>query len=90
MLKLLITRFWPALIPLILYLAWLAYARRKAEAKGEEKPGFTDGPWIWPVVLTLLLAIGGFLWLGLSATPEDGAYKPAHMENGQLVPAKVE
>lgn len=89
MLKLLITRFWPVLLPLALYLAWLAYARRKAGKKGEDKPGFFEGPWLWPTMASLVLFICAFLWLGLTQEPVDGLYVPAHMQDGKLVPAQT-
>lgn len=90
MLRLMVLRFWPALLPILIYLAWLAYARRKAGKKGEPKPGFTDGPWIWAVAMTFAIIIGSFVLMGLQGEPRSGTYIPAHIENGELVPARVE
>ena len=89
MLKILVTRFWPVLLPLVLYLVWLAYARRKAGKAGEKKPEFFDGPWLWPTMASLALTIGAFLWLGLSQEPVNGTYIPAHVVDGKLVPAQT-
>lgn len=89
MLKLLILRFWPVLLPVLFYLAWLAFARRKAGKSGEKKPGFFDGPWLWPVVATLLLTMGAFLWLGFSAQEVDGIYVPAQQVDGKIIPGHV-
>lgn len=89
MLKILITRFWPVLLPLALYLVWLAHARRKAGKSGEEKPGFFDGPWWLPTMASLGLVIVAFLWLGFSQEPVNGIYIPAHVEDGRLVPAQT-
>ena len=36
------------------------------------------------------LAILGVLLLGLSSSGHMGAYTPAHVENGKLVPGKIE
>lgn len=83
-------RFWPVFLPIILYLAWLAFARRKAGKKGETKPTFWDGPWWLPTSLTMALLIGCLLWLGLSADRIDGTYVPAKLENGQIIPSRVE
>lgn len=88
MLKILITRFWPVLLPLVLYLAWLAFARRKAGKEGTEKPGFFDGPWLWPTVATMVLAIASMLYLGLSMEAVDGTYIPAHQVDGKVVPGR--
>lgn len=89
MLKILFIRFWPVFLPLLLYLAWLAFARRKAGKAGAEKPGFFDGPWLVPVMATMGLAIAAMLYLGLSAEEVQGSYIPAHQEDGRLVPAQI-
>lgn len=88
--RLILLRFWPVLLPILLYLAWLAYARRKAGKENREKPGFTDGPWLWPTASTLLLLIGVFIWLGTSADPVDGTYVPAQLKDGQLIPSRID
>ena len=38
----------------------------------------------------LVLAIGGVLAFGLIGQRHVGAYTPAHIENGTLVPGKIE
>ena len=38
----------------------------------------------------LVIAIAGVLALGLLGDKHLGAYKPAHMENGRLVPGQIE
>ena len=38
----------------------------------------------------LAVAIAGVLALGLSSGRHLGAYVPAHVENGQLVPGRIE
>lgn len=82
-------RFWPILLPLVVYILWIAYCRRKARRMGHPVPAFRDGPWVWAVTASLLLAIGGFLWLGFTPDTQDGTYIPAHREDGRLVPARV-
>lgn len=89
MLKILLIRFWPVFLPLLIYLAWLAFARRKAGKKGEKKPNFFDGPWLWPSIATMGLAIACLLYLGLAGDAIDGRYIPAHQENGKLIPAQI-
>lgn len=89
MVKLLITRFWIALIPILLYFAWLAYARRKARKNGDVLPGIGDGPWVTTVMISLGLVMVSFVILGLSSDPIEGEYIPTHLENGEVVPAEV-
>jgi hypothetical protein len=91
MLRLLIIRFWPALVPILLYAAWVCYARRKAAKAGEAPPAFFDGPWIWAVTVSLLLCIGGFIMLGLTQEGlGEGHYVPAKLVGGKIVPGHVE
>tara|TARA_B100000989_G_scaffold143792_1_gene107149 strand:+ start:1410 stop:1685 length:276 start_codon:yes stop_codon:yes gene_type:complete len=89
--KLLILRLWPAFIPILLYVLWLSYKRRRANKAGEEKPGWGDGPLISTLLVSLLLAIGSFLLLGLlQPDNRSGTYRPADMYNGSLVPGDIQ
>lgn len=93
MLKLLVVRFWPVLLPILIYLLWLVLARRKAHKKGDPLPTFFDGPWIWTVVATLALAIGGFVFLGALSTKDnstEGRYVPAKVIDGKIIPGHKE
>ncbi len=42
----------------------------------------------WLVIAGLVCAIGGLLFTALTAERRAGAFEPAHMENGQLVPGR--
>lgn len=92
MLKLLILRFWPIFLPVLLYFAWMAFTRRKAAKAGEDKPAFKDGPWQLTVAVTLALAIGSFVVLGFTSQGSDtqGQYVPAKVVNGKIVPGHRE
>ncbi len=91
MIKLLITKFWPAFIPILLYLLWLYVRRRKAKKQGEEVPGWRDGPWAYAVIASLLLLIGGFIYLALSAdSNRETGYTPKRYEGGKLIPESLE
>jgi bacteriorhodopsin len=78
------------LLPSIIYVVWLLMARRKARRNGATPLAWYEGPWLWTVVATMLMAIGCFMWLGLSATPEKRTYHPAHMKDGVLMPGGFE
>ena len=90
MLRLLLFRFWPVLIPLIVYWLWYRTHVAKAIKDGKPAPRFRDGPWYWLVLSTLLAAVGCFIWWGASTEQVQGRYIPAHMENGTLIPGHVE
>lgn len=88
MLRLMI-KFWPVLIPLIIYVGWFFWAKARARKQDVKGPAFFSGPWWWAVTLTLVIGIAMFVILGISEKPVQGNYEPAHMENGVLVPGKV-
>jgi hypothetical protein len=83
-------RFWPVLIPLIIYLLWMFIVRNKAKRAGEPLPHFKDGPWFWAVVAALATGIVIFIILGLSHQPNTGNYVPPKTENGRIIPGHVE
>lgn len=82
-------RFWPALIPLIVYWLWLKWVGRKATIEGMPVLRFRDGPWYWAVLASLLIGAGCYVALALEMTPHKGTYIPPHMEDGRLVPGVV-
>ncbi|MBI1237049.1 MAG: hypothetical protein GC188_10245 [Alphaproteobacteria bacterium] len=82
-------RFWPVLIPLLVYLIWHAYTRRKALKSGQTPPRFRDGPWFWIVLLSLGTGFACFVSVAMMTEPQKGDYQPPHMENGVLVPGRV-
>jgi len=86
----LLIRFWPVLLPLILYGLWQFSRRRKAHKAGEEKPRWRDGPWFWAVLATLGLAIGCLMFWGFQNEEIKGTYIPPQLINGKIVPGHVE
>lgn len=82
-------RFWPVLLPFLVYIFWMMRVRRHARKAGEAVPDFREGPWFWAVVATLLVALLLFLILGLSHSANQGEYTPPHMENGHIIPGGV-
>jgi ABC-type Fe3+ transport system permease subunit len=79
----------PAIVPLVLCAAWVAMQRRQAAKRGEAKPDWKDGPWFWAVIASIVVAIVCLFLLGVISQSVKGAYEPAHLENGKLVPGKV-
>lgn len=82
---------WPALIPIILYLLWLAHRRRKAKQADEPLPALLSGPWISTLAASLVLLAISFFYLGLSAENNAGvSYQPKAFKDGQLVEETLE
>ena len=83
-------RFWPVLMPFLVYALWMLKMRGRARKAGEPLPRFRDGPWFWAVVATFGVAIAMFIVFGVSAREGiRGDYTPPHMENGKIIPGHV-
>ncbi|MDX2074266.1 MAG: DUF6111 family protein [Alphaproteobacteria bacterium] len=82
-------RFWPVLIPLLVYAVWMVAVRTKARKAGAPVPHFREGPWFWALVASLGVGVVLLLSFGLSHESVKGEYIPPHMENGRIVPGEV-
>ena len=47
-----------------------------------------SGPTVWLAMAGLLLVLGSFIYKGFIAERPEGAFEPAHMENGPFVPGR--
>jgi hypothetical protein len=83
-------RFWPVLIPLLVYCLWHWRCVARAKKQGVAPPRFRDGPWYWAVMASLALGLFSFLFIGLSHAPEKGQYVPPQMKDGNIIPGHVE
>jgi hypothetical protein len=83
-------KFWPVLIPVSLYFLWLQYARWQARKKGLPITRFTEGPWVWMIVSSLIIGIACLILWRLEAAPEKGDYSPPQLRDGQIVPGHIE
>ncbi|MBS7804739.1 hypothetical protein KIH24_09150 [Rhizobiales bacterium TNE-4] len=72
------------LSPFIAYAIWLMIHRR-SPLHGPH----WEGKILSLTTAGLVLLVASFIWLGLTANKDQGAYVPAHMENGKLVPAEI-
>jgi len=86
----LLIELWPVVLPVALFLCWRWLQRRRAKKHGHPLPRYTEGPWFWVWVSTLVIAIGCFILWWVESPKLEGVYVPAHMENGVLVPSRVE
>jgi hypothetical protein len=81
--------FEPALLfasPFVVYAVYLVL---------RQKYPFAVEHWTKTAVSTLTLAglaiaVGGMLAFGIFAPRHEGAYIPAHIENGKLVPGRIQ
>lgn len=73
------------LIPFALYAAWLMFRARHPAAAAQ----IGDGPLLNLCLVGLALVLAGFLALGWFS-PRRGAYVPAHVEDGRLIPGRLQ
>ncbi len=91
MIKLLLLRLWPALIPLLLYLMWLYYRKRQAAKGIETPPELLRGVRFWMLVASFVLLVISFLILDFTRPAHrEGKYVPPKYEDGKLTPAHSE
>ena len=86
MLRLMILRAWPALIPILIYLLWLYTRRRKAKKADEPLPALLDGPWLYTLMGSVALLAISLIATGLMYDHNEGTgYQPKRFEDGKLI-----
>jgi hypothetical protein len=88
MLRILLVRFWPVWIPLLVWLIWyFGWGRKKQKAKG--LAAWEQRLWLWATLLSLGLLAACIILLGVSEPAVEGTYVPAHVHDGELVPGHI-
>jgi hypothetical protein len=72
-------------LPFALFFLFLVATRREAFA-----PEHWRGPRSWLAIVGVGLAIAGLITETIWRERNNGVYRPAHMENGRLVPGSFE
>lgn len=85
-------RIWPALIPLLLYLVWLYYRKKRVGHEDEMPPvELFRGPLFWSLVASLVLLLISLLFFGVAQpTKREGQYVPPHFEGGKISPSRID
>lgn len=73
------------LTPFALYALWLVFRARHPAIAAQ----FCDGPLLNLCFAGLALVLAGFFALGW-LSPRQGAYVPAHLDNGQIAPGRLQ
>ena len=92
MIRTLIYYLVPLLLPTVIYVLWMLYARFRARTVPEgEMPSWERTPWLLLFGSGVVLAAAAlFTYAFVTGGTPDGAYKPAHLEDGRIVPGHID
>lgn len=83
----LLTKFWPTLIPLLLFAAaWVHLRKKQQQSLRAPLSALETRLWYGALIASLLITAGTMVYFALNIEPTgSGIYTPAHMENGHLI-----
>ena len=92
MIRQLITIVLPLLTPFVVYYIWLWASRQRtqAESEGRPLPHWQELPWTWLIISGALLTSVVLILTAVIGSEPNGVYTPPHMENGVIVPGRIE
>ena len=77
--------------PAVLFMMYLVIARKVRLSKSDTAKMLRELPWPWLLGIGIALMAASLVVLSMSSGEDRGCnYVPPHMEDGQVVPAKVE
>ncbi len=88
MFRIAMTYLLPLFGPLLMYLAWNAYAKSRARKAGEEIPSIEKGPVFWALIAGFALLIVSLVVLALTSgeEPGQGQYVAPYIKDGKVMP----
>lgn len=90
MIRLLIFRFLPALLPLIAYGCWYILLARRTRKEGKPRPSFYQGSLYWAILASLSIAALCFILMGMEQQQQKGVYVPPSLQDDRIMPGHVE
>ena len=79
------------LAPAVLFMIYLIIARKVRLSKTDAARMLRELPWPWLLGAGIALMAASLVVLSLSSGDDrEGTYVPPHMDDGKVVPAKVE
>lgn len=93
--RILIEYVLPVVLPTVLWLAWLAYAKSRArarkQAEGQENLDWQAVPWTWLLAAGLVLAMVIATGMTLTEGYRTGGYHPAAIDDhGRMIPGRID
>ena len=87
--RIILTYVLPLVLPTLVYVAWVGYARKKHVGAGDgDLPGLRLRPLFWSLVTGFVLLLGGLATIALmsGAPPDSGEYQSPRLQDGKIVP----
>ena len=87
--RIFLTYVLPLVLPTLVYVAWVGYARKKHVGAGDgDLPGLRLRPLFWSLVTGFVLLLGGLATIALmsGAPPDSGEYQSPRLQDGKIVP----
>ena len=87
--RIFLTYVLPLVLPTLVYVAWVGYARKKHVGAGDgDLPGRRRGPLFLSLVTGFVLMLGGLATIALmsGAPPNSGEYQSPRLQDGKIVP----
>jgi len=89
MIRILLTVLLPIALPLLLYFAYVKYARPQPAPDGSTAQARRGGPVFWTLIGISVLALAGMIALGLSrGVPPGTKLISPRMEDGRILPSE--
>jgi hypothetical protein len=85
MLRLLLFRLWPALIPIILYVLWMRWRNHTARKNGLAEMRLREGPWVIAVLCSMAIGALMLVLVGLEGDKVGTNYQPPRLVDGKIV-----
>ncbi|MDH5747683.1 MAG: hypothetical protein OEY85_00070 [Rhodospirillales bacterium] len=96
MIRMLLTYVLPIILPAAIYILWVKAAqKRKAQAGGggeedEHGPSINKGPLFWLILLGVVLAASGLVYMALTGKQDPGGtYQSPRYEGGKIIPGHI-
>lgn len=92
MARILLSYVLPLILPMALYLGWMWVVRHRSKARGDELPEVKSAGIFWSIVAGIILMFAGLSILAVTggAPPGEGNYQSPRLENGKVVPPKLD
>lgn len=88
MVRIFFTYVLPLIGPMLLYMAWNAYAQAQARKTGGEPPSLEKSHLFWSLIIGFVLTMAMLMVLAFigGERADGGDYVPPRLEDGKIVP----